>query len=149
MGRGLIRAALVIAALAGAVGIGILVYHAGAADRARDVPADPTVFAAFEEAGRRWRSHMDMPVRRLVLTSAEQYAGENYLFVFDAYAWFGIGSGFMTSGPEKTRCSGSGGLIRDGGFAGIGEFVEPSNLTDQRSECTAAYGPGRVVAPLR
>jgi hypothetical protein len=145
-----IRVALVtvgLAALLVCAVVGVLVYHAVAADRAQDVPASPAVVGAFEEAGRSWQSHMDLPVRRLALLSAEEYGSGVYLFVFDVYHWFGIGSGYMTYGPEGRGCGG-GGLTRNGGFAGIGDVASPDDvLSETRLQCTQAYGPGRVAAP--
>lgn len=153
----MIRAVLVGAALVCAVVVvvvvGVLAYHSAAAGRAQDAPAEAAVTAAFEEAETRWRSHIDWPVHRLVLTSAEEYGTGIYLFVFDVYSWFGIGSGYVTHCPEPdgadvrvTACSG-GGIVRDGGFAGIGERVSAEGLLETRAEWTRAYGSGRVVAP--
>jgi hypothetical protein len=139
-----------LAALLGFAGVvGVLGYHAAAASRASDAPASVAARAAFAEAGRSWRSHIDLPVHRLALTSAEEYGTGNYLFVFDAYFWFGIGSGYVTHG-EGTACGGSGGLMRDGGVAGIGEHAASdadSMLAETRAQCAHAHGPGRLVAP--
>jgi hypothetical protein len=141
--------ALLVVFVACAAVVGVFAYHAAAADRASDAPTSAAVRAAFAEAGRSWRSHIDLPVHRLALTSAEQYGSGNYLFVFDAYFWFGIGSGYVTHGGG-TGCGGSGGLIRDGGVAGIGEHAAPdsdSMLAEARAQCARAHGPGRLVAP--
>jgi hypothetical protein len=137
-----ISAALIGAALAFAVVIGVFAHHALAATRAQDVPTSPAVAAAFADAGPEWIRHMDLPVRRLALRSAEEYGSGNYLFVFDVYSWFGIGSGYMTRGT-----AGGGGLLSDGGFAGIAQTASDSGLQDTRSAWVQAHGPGRVVAP--
>jgi hypothetical protein len=89
---------------------------------------------------------VDLPVHRLALSSAEEYGSGNYLFVFDVYSWYGIGSGYVTHG-EGTGCGG-GGLIRDGGLAGIGENASDQGLEETRAGCARAHGPGRIVAPL-
>ena len=132
-----------------AVVVGVFAYHSAAASRAKEAPADTAVATAFEEAGRRWRRNVGWPpLHRLVLTSAEEYGTGTYLFVFDVYNWFGIGSAFVTHGPEPraTSCTG-GGMVRDGGFAGIGERVSDAGLLEMRTGCTRTYGSGRVVAP--
>jgi hypothetical protein len=145
----LIGAAFLVAALGSASAVGVLGYNAFAASRASDAPTSAAVRAAFAEAGRSWRSHIDLPVHRLALTSAEEYGSGNYLFVFDAYFWYGIGSGYVTDGGG-TGCGGSGGLMRDGGVAGIGEHAasdSDSMLAEARAQCARAHGPGRIVAP--
>lgn len=126
---------------------GVLGYHAVAASRASDAPTTAAVSAAFAEAGRGWRRHIDLPVHRLALTSADEYGSGIYLFVFDVYGWYGIRSGYVTHGSEGTACAGGGGLLRHGGFAGIGENAADSALQDARAQCTRADGPGRLVAP--
>jgi hypothetical protein len=143
--RRFIGAAALIAALGCAVVVGVLGYHAVAASRASDAPTTAAVRAAFADAGRGWRSQVDLPVHRLALSSAEEYGSGNYLFVFDVYSWYGIGSGYMTHG-EGTGCGG-GGLIRDGGLAGIGENASDQGLEETRASCARAHGPGRVLAP--
>ena len=143
-----VGAALLVALVGCAVVVGVLGYHAVAANRASDAPTTAAVLSAFADAGRGWRSHIDLPVHRLALTSAEEYGSGNYLFVFDAYFWYGIGSGYVTHG-EGTGCGG-GGLMRDGGLAGIGEHAASdfdSVLAETRAQCARAYGPGRLVAP--
>jgi hypothetical protein len=142
----IVIATLAGASILGAVVLGVFVYHAVAASRAQDAGTSPAVKAAFEEAARGWRSHMDRPDHRLALTSAEEYGSGNYLFVFDVYNWFGIGSGYATYGPE-TRTCGGGGILRHGGFAGIGAIASDDGLRDTRATCARDYGPGRVVAP--
>jgi hypothetical protein len=142
---------IILTALAGgailcAVLLSVFAFHAIAASRAQDAPATPALAAAFEEAGRGWRSHMDLPVHRLVLASAEEYGTGNYVFMFDVYHWFGIGSGYVTYGPE-TRTCGGGGMLRNGGFAGIGEVASDDGLRESRAACADDYGPGRIVAP--
>jgi hypothetical protein len=137
--------ALLVALVACAAVVGVLGYHAVAAGRASDSPTSAAVRAAFAEAAPGWRSHIDLPVHRLALTSAEEFGSGNYLFVFDVYSWFGIGSGYVTHGVG-IACGG-GGLVRDGGFAGIGENASDSGLRDTRAQCTRAYGPGRPVGP--
>jgi hypothetical protein len=140
---------LVGALVACAAVVGILGYHAVAARRASDAPTSAAVRTAFAEAASGWRRHMDLPIHRLALSSAEEYGSGNYLFVFDVYSWYGIGSGYVTHG-EGTGCGGGGGLIRDGGFAGIGENApsdSDSLLAEARAQCTQAHGPGRLVAP--
>jgi hypothetical protein len=137
--------ALVGAVVASAFVVGILAYHAAAASRASDAATTAVARAAFAEAAGSWRRHIDLPVHRLALTSAEEYGSGNYLFAFDVYGWFGIGSGYVTYG-EGTACGG-GGLIRDGGFAGIGENASDSGLQETRAQCARAHGPGRLVAP--
>jgi hypothetical protein len=137
-----------------AVVVGVFAYHSDAANRAQDAPAEAAVTAAFEEAERSWRMNIDWPpVHRLVLTSAEEYGTGIYLFVFDIYYWFGIGSGYMTFGPESpgtqtraTACS-DGGVVRDGGFAGVAERASDGGLLETRAGCKRVYGAGRVVAP--
>ena len=136
--------ALVAASFVCAVVLGVIAYHAIAASRAQDAPAPPAVHVAFEDAGRSWRSHIDLPVHRVVLASAEEYGNGTYLFVFDVYTWFGVGSGYVTAGPE-TRTCGGGGLTRDGGFAGFGGIASDDGLKETRANCTQAYGPGRVI----
>jgi hypothetical protein len=146
----IIRAAVVAVLLALAtvvvLVVGVFAYHSDAAGRAQDAPADPAVTAAFKDAERTWRRHIDLPVHRLVLTSAEEYGAGNYVFVFDFYTWFGIGSGWATHGSE-TRTCGGGGMMSDGGFAGFGEVGSEGGLRDTRATCARDYGPGRVVAP--
>jgi hypothetical protein len=142
----MIIATLAGASILGAVVLGVYAYHAVAASRAQDAATSPAVTAAFEEAARGWRSHMDVPDHRLVLTSAEEYGSGNYLFVFDVYNWFGIGSGYVTYGPEIRTCGG-GGILRHGGFAGIGEIASDDGLRETRATCARDYGTGRVVAP--
>lgn len=149
-GGRIIWAALLVAVVGCAGAVGVLGYHAVAANRASDAPTTAAVRAAFAEAGRGWRSHIDLPVHRLALSSAEKYGSGNYLFVFDVYSWYGIGSGYVTHGPEGTACAGSGGLLSDGGFAGIGENAASDGdtlLAEARAQCARAHGPGRVVAP--
>jgi hypothetical protein len=153
-----IRTALVggslLLAVVVAVVVGVFAYHSDAANRAQGAPAEATVNAAFEEAERSWRRNIDWPpVHRLVLTSAEEYGTGIYLFVFDMYYWFGIGSGYMTFGSESqgtqtraTACS-DGGIVRDGGLAGVAERGSDRGLLEARAGCTRAYGAGRVVAP--
>ena len=144
----MVRAALGVAAAALVIVAAVFAYHAVAAERARSVAAGPHVTAAFADASRRWLSHIDLPVRRLVLTSAEEYGSGNYLFVFDVYAWFGIGRGFATHGTEGGACSGSGGLMSDGGIAGIGATSsDHDELASIRDGCARAYGPARLVTP--
>lgn len=145
----MIGAAFLVAAIGCAAVIGVLVYHAIAANRASDAPATAAVRAAFAEGARSWRSNMDLPIHRLTLSSAEEYGSSNYLFVFDVYSWYGIGSGYVAHGTDGSACSG-GGLMRDGGFAGIGENAasdSDSRLAEARAQCTRAHGPGRLVAP--
>ncbi len=141
----IIWAALFVASVGFAGVIGVLGYHAAAASRASDATTTAAVRAAFAEAAGSWRSHIDLPVHRLALTSAEEYGSGNYLFVFDAYFWYGIGSGYVSHG-EGTGCGGGGGLIRDGGLAGIGENASDMGLQETRAQCARAYGPGRLVA---
>lgn len=86
---------------------------------------------------------MDIPVHRLALSSAEEYGSGNYLFVFDVYAWLGIGSGYVAP-----SCGG-GGIVRYGGLAGIGDNYAPTGLEDARAQCSRAHGAGRLVAPAR
>jgi hypothetical protein len=62
-----------------AVVLGLFAYHALAATRAQDVPTSPAVAAAFADAGPEWIRHMDLPVRRLALKSAEEDGTGNYL----------------------------------------------------------------------
>jgi hypothetical protein len=147
-----IRAALVGALLVSAfvvvTVVGVFAYHSDAATRAQDAPADAAVTSAFEEAERQWRRNVDWPpVHRLVLTSAEEYGTGIYLFVFNIYSWFGIGSGYVTHGPEMRTACGGGGMVRDGGFAGIAERRSDTGLLETRAGCTRTYGSGRVVAP--
>jgi hypothetical protein len=145
-----IRAALVGGSLLLAVVVGIFAYHSDAANRAQDAPADIAVTTAFDEEERRWRRNIDwLPVHRLVLTSAEEYGTGKYLFVFDVYTWFGIGSGFATHCPEPqpSECPTLGGIVRNGGFAGVGARASDSDLTETRAGWTRTYGSGRVVAP--
>jgi hypothetical protein len=139
-----IVAALIAASLFCAVVFGVMAYHAIAASRAQDAPAPPAVRVAFEDAARGWRSHIDQPIHRVVLASAEEYGSETYLFVFDVYTWFGVGSGYVTAAPETRRC-GDGGWIRDGGFAGFGGIASDDGLKETRANCTQVYGPGRVI----
>ena len=137
-----------------AVVVGVFAYHSAAAGRAQDAPADAAVTTAFDEEQRRWRRNIDWPpVHRLVLTSAEEYGTGKYLFVFDVYTWFGIGSGYATHCPEPQpgevrTCSTLGGLVRDGGFAGMGVRPIDSDLPERRAGWTRAYGSARVVAPI-
>lgn len=138
-----IGAAFVLAAVMCVIVFGALGYYAVAANRAQDVPASPAVNVAFAEAGNSWVSHMDIPVHRLALSSAEEYGSGNYLFVFDVYAWLGIGSGYAAP-----SCGG-GGIVRYGGFAGIGDNSVPTALADARAQCIRAHGEGRLVAPAR
>jgi hypothetical protein len=139
-----LQLALVAASFVCAVVFGVIGYHAIAASRAQDPPAPAGVRAAFEDAARGWRSHIDLPVHRLVLASAEDYGNGTYLFVFDVYTWFGVGSGYATSGAETGTCDG-GGLIRDGGFAGFGGIASDDGLRETRATCTRGHGPGRVI----
>ena len=145
MRRRSILAALIAASLFCAVVFGVMAYHAIAASRAQDAPAPAAVRAAFDDAARSWRSHIDLPVHRVVLAYAEEYGSGTYVFVFDVYTWFGIGSGYVTWGPE-TRTCGGGGLIRDGGFAGFGGIASDDGLRETRVTCTQRYGPGRLVS---
>lgn len=144
----IILVALVGAAVLCAVVLGVFAYHAIAASRAQDAPAPAAVTAAFEEAARGWVSTVGLPVHRVVLSSAEEYGSGIYVFVFDVYTWIGIGSGYVTYGPE-TRACGGGGVIRNGGLAGIGGIVSEDGLRETRGTCTRVYGPGRVIAPIR
>jgi hypothetical protein len=135
--------------------VGVIAYHSAAAGRAEGAPADAVVTAAFETAARTWRRHIDWPpVHRLVLTSAEEYGTGNYVFVFDAYNWFGISTGYATACSERSdiearvNSCGGGGVLRHGGFAGFGGHVTPNpGLTEARAGLARRYGPGRVVAP--
>jgi len=136
-----IGAALVLAVVMGGIVLGVFAYYAVAANRAKDVPASPEVNAAFAEARRSWISHMDIPVHRLALSSAEEYGSGNYVFVFDVYAWFGVGVGYAAP-----SCGG-GGILRYGGFAGIGDNSDPTYLEEARAQCTRAHGAVRVLAP--
>ena len=140
--RRIIRTVLVGALVPCVVVLGILAYHAAAASRATDARTTETVRAAFVQAASGWRRHIDLPVQRLALSSAEEYGSGNYIFVFDVYSWYGIGSGYVTHGDA------GGGLIRDGGFAGIGEQGSDSGLQETRAAWTRTYGPGRLVAPI-
>jgi hypothetical protein len=137
-----ISAALVGASLVCAILLGVFAYHVVAAQRAHDVPTSPTMAAVFAEALRGWIARVDLPVRRLALSSAEEYGSGNYIFVFEVYSWFGIGSGYVTYGD-----AGGGGVLRDGGFAGIGEHASESGLQQTRAAWMRTYGPGRLVAP--
>jgi hypothetical protein len=143
-----IGAALVLAAVMCVIVLGALAYYAVAANRGQDVPASPAVNAAFAEARRSWVRHMDIPVHRLALSSAEEYGSGNYLFVFDVYTWVGIGSGYMTHASEERGCGG-GGIVRYSEFAGIGIHSSDTRIQDARAQCIRAYGPGRLVAPVR
>jgi hypothetical protein len=145
--RRVILASLVGASVLCAVGLGTVAYHAVAAGRAQDAAAPAIVRAAFDEAAGRWRSQFDIPVHRVVLSSAEEYGSGNYVFVFDVYTWFGIGSGYATAGPGTGPCGGGGGVIRDGGIAGIGGIATDEGLRETRASCARAYGPGHGVAP--
>jgi hypothetical protein len=139
--------AFAVCALSLAVLVAVFAYHSDAAGRAQNVPADATVTAAFEEAARAWRHNIDWPLtHRLVLRSAEHYGDGTYIFVFDSYNWFSIGSGYVAYGPVMRTCGG-GGFLRDGGFAGIGEVASDDGLRETRAACARDYGPGRVVAP--
>ena len=142
-GRSL-QVALVAASLVCTVVFGVIAYHAVAASRAQEAPAPAAVRAAFDDAARTWRSHADLPVHRVVLVSAEEYGSGTYLFVFDVYTWFGIGSGYATSGPE-TRTCGDAGWIRNGGFVGLGEIASSDGLRETRVSCAQRFGPGRVL----
>jgi len=145
---------LLLFAVLVAVVVGVFAYHSAAAGRALDAPADAAVATAFEAEERRWRRNIDWPpVHRLVLTSAEEYGTGKYLFVFDVYTWFGIGSGFATHCPEPQAtevrtCPTLGGIVRDGGFSGMGARASDSDLLETRAGWTRAYGSGRVVAPI-
>jgi hypothetical protein len=141
-----ILVALIAASLLCAVVFGVIAYHAFAASRAQDPPAPAAVRAAFEDAARVWRSHIDAPVHRLVIASAEEYGSGTYLFVFDVYTWFGVGSGYATANQESRPCGG-GGWIRNGGFAGFGGIASDDGLRETRAACTHGYGPGRVIVP--
>lgn len=138
-----IGAALVLAAVMCVIVLGALGYYAVAASRAQDLPAGAAVNAAFAEARRSWVRHMDIPVHRLALSSAEEYGSGNYLFVFDVYAWLGIGSGYAAP-----SCGG-GGIVRYGGLTGIGDNSAPTGLEEARAQCIRAHGAGRLVAPGR
>lgn len=136
-----ITAALAFGAVVSAIVLGVFAYYAVAAARAHDVPTSAAVNAAFAEAGRGWVRHTDIPVHRLALSSAEEFGSGSYLFVFDVYTWLGIGSGYVAQG------CGGGGIVRYGGFAGIGDIASETALEDARAQCIRAYGPGRPVAP--
>jgi hypothetical protein len=146
--RRVIGATFLVALVGCAAVVGVLGYHAVAANRASDAPTTEAVRSAFADAARSWRSHIDLPVHRLALSSAEEYGSGTYIFVFDAYFWYGIGSGYATHGGG-TGCGG-GGLMRDGGFAGLGENAASdfdSIFAETRAQCARSHGPGRLVAP--
>jgi hypothetical protein len=138
----LIIASAVGASLTCAVVLGVFAYHAVLATRADDPRMSEAVKTAFVKSSSDWIVHVDLPVRRVVLSSAEEFGSGNYLFVFDVYSWFGIGSGYATYGTAA-----GGGVLRDGGFAGIGEHASDSEFRVTRAAWSQAYGPGRLVAP--
>lgn len=141
LGR-VVTVVLGVALIVCVVVLGVVAYHGVLADRAHDAPVSADVRAAFAEASRDWIRHVDVPVRRVVLTSAEEYGSGNFIFVFDAYTWFGVGSGFVTSGGVESSLTG-GGLLRDGGFAGLSQHEAPEGLEETRAVWRDAYGPGR------
>ena len=147
LGRSL-RVALTTASIVCTVVLGVIAYHAIAASRAQDAPTSTAVRAAFDDAARSWQSHVDRPVHRVVLVSAEEYGSGTYVFIFDAYTWFGIGSGYVTSGPATPTCGG-GGWIRDGGFLGFGGTASNDGLRETRVTCTQRFGPGRFLTVPR
>lgn len=144
MVRRVAASALVIAMLVAAVAVGVLVYHAAQASRARDADATPAVTAAFREATRAWLSQIDLPVHRVALVSAEEYGSGNYIFIFDVYGWFGIGSGYATYRSDTTDHQ-AGGLLRDGGVAGFAEHASESGLESTRAAWLRIYGEPRRV----
>jgi hypothetical protein len=147
VGRSL-QVALVAASIVSTVVFGVIAYHAIAASRAPEAPTSAAVRAAFDDAARTWQSHVDVPVHRVVLVSAEEYGSGTYVFIFDVYTWFGIGSGYVTSGPE-TRTCGDAGWIRNGGFVGLGEVASSDGLRETRVSCTQRFGPGRFLSVPR
>ena len=147
VGRSL-QVAVVAASIASTVVFGVIAYHAIAASRAQEAPTSAAVRAAFDDAARTWQSHVDVPVHRVVLVSAEEYGSGTYVFIFDVYTWFGIGSGYVTSGPE-TRTCGDAGWIRNGGFVGLGEVASSDGLRETRVSCTQRFGPGRFLSVPR
>jgi hypothetical protein len=147
VGRSL-QVALVAASIVSTVVFGVIAYHAIAASRAQDAPTSAAVRAAFDDASRTWQSHVDVPVHRVVLVSAEEYGSGTYVFIFDVYTWFGIGSGYVTSSPE-TRTCGDAGWIRNGGFVGLGEVASSDGLRETRVSCTQRFGPGRFLSVPR
>ena len=143
-----IFAIVVVGIVLATLGAGVVAYHAVRAARAEDPTVNADLDAAFADVSRSWVSHMDLPVRRVVLVSVEEYGSGNLIFVFEAYTWTGVGAGFATwRGAEAT--AGGGGLIRDGGFAGLWEHTAPELLEEVRAAWRAAYGPGRELVPRK